>query len=153
MIATITKEVPIATIGAIGSLFDQICNPTGALLDPSTFDWALHPGGASILQGTQHAMNLTNDRIRASLDVYQKFGNSSSPTVLIVLDKLREMGRGQDDVVATSFGPGLMIEMIHIRRCRDVETRRALSPGALAKVYGSGMSVISRLLRSGRKLQ
>ncbi|KAJ4372667.1 hypothetical protein N0V86_008030 [Didymella sp. IMI 355093] len=82
MIATITKDVPKATIGAISSMFDHICNPTGAPLDPSTFDWALHPGGLAILKGAQQAMKLTDDHIRASLDVYTKFGNSSSPTVL-----------------------------------------------------------------------
>lgn len=151
MIATITKEVPKATVGAISSMFDQICNPTGAPLDPSTFDWAVHPGGLMILKGAQQAMNLTDDHIRASLDIYTKFGNSSSPTVLVVLDKLRRMGKGRDDVVATSFGPGLMIEMLRMRRCRDVEARQALSPGVLAKAHRLGISVVSRLSRSGRR--
>lgn len=151
MIATITKEVPKATVGAISSMFDQICNPTGAPLDPSTFDWAVHPGGLTILKGAQQAMNLTDDHIRASLDIYTKFGNSSSPTVLVVLDKLRRMGEGRDDVVATSFGPGLMIEMFRMRRCRDVEARQALSPGVLARAHRLGISVVSGLSRSGRR--
>ena len=151
MIATITKEVPKATVGAISSMFDQICNPTGAPLDPSTFDWAVHPGGVSILRGAQQAMDLTDDHIRASLDVYQKYGNSSSPTVLVVLDKLRRMGKGRDDVVATSFGPGLMIEMFRMKRCRDVEARQALSQSVLAKVHRLGTSVVSRLSRTGKR--
>lgn len=151
MIATITKEVPKATVGAIASMFDQICNSAGAPLDPAKFDWAVHPGGLTILKGAQQAMSLTDDHIRASLDVYTKFGNSSSPTVLVVLDKLREMGKGRDDVVATSFGPGLMIEMLRMRRCRDVETQQALRPGVLAKAHRLGMTVISRLSVSGRK--
>ncbi|KAF2632933.1 thiolase-like protein [Macroventuria anomochaeta] len=151
MIATITKEVPKATVGAIGTMFDQICNPTGAPIDPTTFDWAVHPGGVTILQGAQQAMNLTDDHIRASLDTYQKYGNSSSPTVLVVLDKLRRMGKGRDDVVATSFGPGLMIEMFRMRRCRDDESQQALSLGVLAKAHRLGMSVVSRLSRSGKR--
>lgn len=151
MIATITKEVPTATVGAISSMFGQVCNPTGAPLDPTTFDWAVHPGGVSILQGAQKAMSLSNDHIRASLDVYQKFGNSSSPTVLIVLDELRWMGRGRNDVVATSFGPGLMIEMFRIRRCRGSTSRQAMSSGVLTKAYRLGMSLVSRLLRSDKR--
>ena len=151
MIATITKEVPKATVGAISSMFDQICNPTGGPLDPSKFDWALHPGGLTILKGAQQAMNLTDNHIRASLNVYTKFGNSSSPTVLVVLDKLRRMGSGRDDIVATSFGPGLMIEMFRMRRRRDVGPRQALSPGVLARAHRLGMSVVSRLSRSGRR--
>ena len=151
MIATITKEVPKATVGSISSMFDQICNPTGEPRDPTSFDWAIHPGGVAILQGAQQAMNLTDDHIRASLDIYQNYGNSSSPTVLVVLDKLRRMGQGRDDVVATSFGPGLMIEMFRMKRCRDVESRQALSPGVLAKAHRLGMSVASRLSRSGKR--
>lgn len=148
MIATITKEVPKATVGAIGSMFEKICNPSQESIDSTTFDWAIHPGGLSILKGAQQAMNLTDDHIRASLDVYRNFGNSSSPTVLVVLDRLRNMGRGRDDIVAASFGPGLMIEMFRIKRCRDVDSRQALSPGVLAKAHRLGISVISRLLRS-----
>ena len=151
MIATITKEVPKATVGAIGSMFNQICNPADAPLDPTTCDWAVHPGGAAILQGAQQAMNLTDNHIRASLDVYQKYGNSSSPTVLIVLDKLRKMGKGRDDVVATSFGPGLMIEMFRMRRCRDVESLPATNPAVLTKAYRLGISLVSRLSRHGRR--
>ncbi|KAF9700697.1 hypothetical protein EKO04_001915 [Ascochyta lentis] len=151
MIATITKEVPKATVGAIGSMFNQVCNSTGEQIDPSTFDWAIHPGGVAILQGAQQAMNLTSDHIRASLDVYQNFGNSSSPTVLIVLDKLRKMGQGRDDVIATSFGPGLMIEMFRMKRCRDVESRQAFSSGFLTKVHKFGQSLISKLTSMGRK--
>ncbi|KAH6642092.1 thiolase-like protein [Boeremia exigua] len=151
MIATITKEVPKATVGAISRMFDQICKSDNGPLDSTTFDWAVHPGGLSILKGAQQAMNLTDEHIRASLDVYQKNGNSSSPTVLIVLDELRRMGKGRDDVVATSFGPGLMIEMFRMRRCRDVESRQALSPGVLAKAHRLGMSVVSRLTRSGKR--
>ena len=151
MIATITKEVPKATVGAISNMFDQICNSAGAPLDPTACDWALHPGGIAILKGTQQAMRLTDDHIRASLDVYEKYGNSSSPTVLVVLDKLRRMGEGRDDVVATSFGPGLMIEMFRVKRCRDVESRQSLNPGVLAKAHRLVMSMLSRFAKSGER--
>ncbi|KAF3053787.1 t3pks [Didymella keratinophila] len=142
MIATITKEVPKAIVGAISAMFDQICNPTGTPLDPSTFDWAVHPGGLTILKSAQQAMKLTDNHIRASLHVYTEFGNSSSPTVLIVLDKLRRMGSGRDDVVATSFGPGLMIEMFRMRRCRDVETRQGTGPADRVKAFKVGQALV-----------
>jgi type III polyketide synthase len=119
MIAAITKHVPKATIGAIESMFDKICDSTHAPKDAKSFDWAIHPGGLAILKGAQQEMSLTDDHIRASLEVYRDFGNSSSPTVLIVLDTLRKKGAGRDGVVATSFGPGLLIEMIFMQRCRN----------------------------------
>lgn len=119
MIAAITKHIPKATIGAIESMFDKICDSTHTPKDANSFDWAIHPGGLAILKGAQQEMGLTDDHIRASLDVYREFGNSSSPTVLIVLNTLRKKGTGRDAVVATSFGPGLLIEMIFMQRCRN----------------------------------
>ncbi|CAI9634775.1 unnamed protein product [Alternaria burnsii] len=128
MIATISKFVPEAAIKAIIPMFRHlraafdITHKAASLVrsQASSFDWAIHPGGASILQGAKQALCLTDDHIRASLDVYQHHGNSSSPTVLIVLDKLRMMGEGRENVVATSFGPGLIIEMCIMRRCRRI---------------------------------
>lgn len=87
------------------------------ILGPQDFDWALHPGGEAIIDGVQHVMSLTNEQLEASREVYHTRGNSSSPTVLIVLDMLRTVNKGSQHVVATSFGPGLSIEMVMMRRC------------------------------------
>ena len=64
-------------------------------------------------------MNLSDDQLRASNEIYRTRGNSSSPSVLIVLEKLREMGSGRENVVAAAFGPGLAVEMAMFRRCRQ----------------------------------
>jgi predicted naringenin-chalcone synthase len=114
MIATITERVPKTAIDAILPIFDHLTADS----TPADFDWAIHPGGAAILQGAQRSLNLSDDHIRASLKVYRSHGNSSSPTVLIVLDELRRMEKGRDNVVATSFGPGMTIEMCMMKRCR-----------------------------------
>ncbi|KAF1918633.1 thiolase-like protein [Ampelomyces quisqualis] len=120
MIASMTKDVPKIAIRAITPMFEKLCG-SATISDnrqsqhmprtPSESDWAIHPGGAAILEGAQQTLHLTDDHIRASLKVYKDYGNSSSASVLIVLDKMRTMGRGRDTVVATSFGPGMMIEM------------------------------------------
>ncbi|KAL8908902.1 MAG: hypothetical protein Q9171_005245 [Xanthocarpia ochracea] len=87
-------------------------------LSAKDFDWALHPGGLSILEGAQRSMHLSKDQLRASYEIYRTHGNSSSPTVLRVLDKLRKMGDGRENIVAAAFGPGLAIEMAMLKRCR-----------------------------------
>jgi type III polyketide synthase len=147
MIASITKDVPKTAVSAITPMFDRLSHMRGTARNPAShFDWAIHPGGAAILQGAKEALHLTDDHIRASLDVYRHFGNSSSPTVLIVLDKMRRMGEGRDKVIATSFGPGLMIEMCMMRRCRSVETKPLV--GSLhGRTYASWLSWQSRLVR------
>ena len=129
--ATLTKEVPHLALKAITPMFEQLLpflpsdSPlatSGKSVDARSFDWALHPGGIAILNGAQQKMQLHEEQLRASFDVYKNHGNSSSPTVLIVLDQLRKMGEGRENVMACSFGPGMTIEMAMLKRCRhDVE--------------------------------
>lgn len=87
-------------------------------LQPADFDWALHPGGSAIIEGVRSSMSLAQEHLRATHEIYRTRGNSSSPTVLAVLDMLRLMGSGREHVVAASFGPGLSIEMAMLKRCR-----------------------------------
>lgn len=107
-------------------MFEQLLPSFREKVDVKTlgiadFDWALHPGGEAIIDGAVEMLGLTEDQLRATREIYKTRGNSSSPTVLIVLDKLRSMGREKDFIVATSFGPGLAIEMSMLRRCHDEE--------------------------------
>ncbi len=120
----LTRDVPSFTKTAIGPMFSQLVLPFREKvgldgLGVPDFDWALHPGGEAIIHGAQTMLGLTDEQLRATREIYRTRGNSSSPTVLAVLDLLRKMGRGKDHVVATSFGPGLAIEMCLLRRCRD----------------------------------
>lgn len=125
--ATLTKEVPVLALKAISPMFEQLkpflpadsaLAASGKAVEATDFDWALHPGGIAILNGVQQKMGLHEGQLRASFDVYKNHGNSSSPTVLIVLDQLRKMGEGRDEVMACSFGPGMTIEMAMLKRCR-----------------------------------
>lgn len=97
------------------------------ILGPQDFDWALHPGGEAIIDGVQYIMSLTNEQLEASREVYRTRGNSSSPTVLIVLDMLRTVEKASQHVVATSFGPGLSIEMAMMWRCYTTRASIPLS--------------------------
>jgi len=118
--------VPQKVVEAVRPMFERI-RPSltnkreedlNGTLKPSDCDWALHPGGIAILKGAQAVLGLNQDQLRASMEIYQTRGNSSSPTVLLVLDRLRHMGEGRDKVVAMSFGPGLAIEAATMKRCR-----------------------------------
>jgi hypothetical protein len=153
-----TKEVPKTAVRAVRPMFDQL-----RASDPqpgnqtswkhqtsSSFDWAIHPGGAAILRGAQRELHLTDDHIRASLETYHHYGNSSSPTVLIVLDKLRHMGKGRDHVVATSFGPGMMIEMCIMKRVREL-TQVGPSLSQLGSKYQLWLALRSRLSKILRR--
>ncbi|KAI0430895.1 chalcone synthase B [Xylaria sp. FL1042] len=86
------------------------------LPSPTKCDWALHAGGAAIIQGVQKSVGIPDHQLRATSAVYSTRGNTASVTVLAVLDKLRTMGPGTEDVVVCSFGPGLTVEMARLKR-------------------------------------
>jgi len=120
----LTRDVPSFTRKAVAPMFQQLLpsfrDKVGfAELDASSFDWALHPGGLAIIEGVQAQLSLTDEQLRATQQIYKTRGNTSSASVLSVLDLLRKMGRGKDHVVATAFGPGISIEMAMLRRVRE----------------------------------
>ncbi|KAK4230123.1 peroxisomal biogenesis factor 11-domain-containing protein [Podospora fimiseda] len=98
--------------------------------EPKDFDWAMHPGGATILTGAESALGITPQHMRASYATYVNNGNSSSATIFSVLDRLRKKemdGEGmtpdergaKEMIVAAAFGPGICVEMCLLKRNLD----------------------------------
>ncbi|KAK0124167.1 hypothetical protein ONS95_009149 [Cadophora gregata] len=120
----LTRNVPELATRAIFPMFQSLVPEVQERLGKrdlkaSDFDWALHPGGEAIIESAKELLQLSDDQLRATWEIYRTRGNSSSPTVIIVLDKLRAMGLGRDQIVATSFGPGLGIEMSIFKKCHQ----------------------------------
>ncbi|KAL8910728.1 MAG: hypothetical protein Q9171_004021 [Xanthocarpia ochracea] len=117
----LTQRVPTLAAAAVSPCFQDLVKSVPELHDNSQspmaadFDWALHPGGSLIITGVEQAMNLTPEHLRASYEIYMKYGNSSSATIFSVLNKLRE-SEGKENVVACAFGPGIALEMMALRR-------------------------------------
>ncbi|KAJ6052581.1 uncharacterized protein N7446_007221 [Penicillium canescens] len=127
----LSRDVSIYAKNAIKPMFESLLLPYKEKISPGPgaggeglqislgsgdFDWALHPGGQTIIKGAQQVLQLRDDQLQASREIYRTRGNSSSATVLIVLDRLRTLGK-KEHIVATSFGPGMTIEMAILRRC------------------------------------
>ncbi|KAK3682549.1 thiolase-like protein [Podospora appendiculata] len=124
----LTPRVPKLTQSVIAptyhSLLESVPPLPLAYRLPSDFDWAMHPGGATILTGAEKAMDISPEHMRASYDTYINHGNSSSATIFSVMDRLRakEMdalapgGRVREYVVGCAFGPGITIEMCMLKR-------------------------------------
>ncbi|KAJ7465152.1 type Iii polyketide Synthase [Mycena latifolia] len=83
--------------------------------DAKDFDWAVHPGGAAILTAIQDAMLLTREHMKASWEVYENHGNTSSVSVLSVLNTVRREP-GREWVMSAAFGPGVSAEGVLLRR-------------------------------------
>lgn len=71
--------------------------------------WAIHPGGPRILTACAESLGLDHAYLQPSQQVLADFGNMSSPTVLFILDRLRQQADCLPCVVL-AFGPGLTIE-------------------------------------------
>ncbi|CAK7264020.1 hypothetical protein SEPCBS57363_000859 [Sporothrix epigloea] len=98
------------------------------------FDWAMHPGGATILTGAERALGITSEHMRASYDTYMNHGNSSSATIFSVLDRLRNKdmdaiapgGNPKEYIIGCAFGPGITVESCVLKR--NMSTRGIDTP-------------------------
>jgi predicted naringenin-chalcone synthase len=72
--------------------------------------WAVHPGGPRILSAVEESLGLPRQATDTSRDVLAEYGNMSSPTVLFILDRLRQSDAPRP-CVALGFGPGLVAEV------------------------------------------
>jgi predicted naringenin-chalcone synthase len=71
--------------------------------------WAVHPGGPRILVSVAESLGLPEGATAASREILAQHGNMSSPTVLFIVNRLRERGASLP-CVALGFGPGLFAE-------------------------------------------
>ncbi|HEY2412860.1 MAG TPA: type III polyketide synthase [Pirellulaceae bacterium] len=71
--------------------------------------WAIHPGGPRILTAIEQSLDLSTDQTAASREILANYGNMSSPTVLFIVNRLREL-HSPMPCVALGFGPGMFAE-------------------------------------------
>ncbi|KAL8999738.1 MAG: hypothetical protein Q9188_005820 [Gyalolechia gomerana] len=130
----LTQRVPTLAAAAVSPCFQDLIQSVPELHNDSQppiaseFDWALHPGGSLIITGVEQAMKLTPEHFRASYEIYMKYGNSSSATIISVLNKLRE-SKGKEHVVACAFGPGIALEMMILRRRKEASSANNVPEG------------------------
>ncbi|GGZ52382.1 type III polyketide synthase [Streptomyces bluensis] len=109
----LSPKVPDVLAEHVGGVVrDQLLAPHGLTPEDVT-GWAVHPGGKRILEVVGERLALSDDALKPSYDVLDECGNCSSPTVLMVLQRLPE---APGPVVAMAFGPGLTLYAALLRR-------------------------------------
>lgn len=121
-----TQRVPKLASAAVPKVFENLVESIPELVDTgklkaSEFDWALHPGGSTILTGIEKTMHLVPEHLRASYEVYINHGNSSSATIFSVMKRLLE-GETTEHIVGCAFGPGIAVEMMMFKRLLDLRS-------------------------------
>jgi len=76
--------------------------------------WAIHPGGPRVLTACADALGFDPGCLDPSREILAEFGNMSSPTVLFIMQRLRERNAARPCVML-GFGPGLAVEAALIR--------------------------------------
>lgn len=130
--AVISKDVPEFVYTSLSAGFKDLITSTPSLrcvrdnFKASNYDWALHPGGYGILRLAQHVLSLSEHHLRKSYDVYQTHGNTSSATILSIINELAHeestARTARDKVMVCSFGPGMTMEMAVMARARRLDS-------------------------------
>ncbi|MEZ5749619.1 MAG: type III polyketide synthase [Caenibius sp.] len=77
--------------------------------DAAMLDWAVHPGGRTIVDAVEGGLGLDPAALGPSRSVLARFGNMSSATILFVLAEIMARPRHAAGI-AMAFGPGLAAE-------------------------------------------
>ena len=103
----LSGQVPTAVHDAVRGHAENILGGASA----SSIDlWGVHPGGRSVLDAVERALELAPTALDASREVLRRFGNMSSATVMFVLESLLRTAPGGAVGCAMAFGPGLVAE-------------------------------------------
>ncbi|RWD93920.1 type III polyketide synthase [Mesorhizobium sp.] len=107
----LSGQVPAAIQEALRGNQDAIL---GGRLPDAIDLWAVHPGGRTILDAVERALNLAPAALAPSREVLRRYGNMSSATVMFVMEEMLKAPTGLLGC-GMSFGPGLTAETMLFR--------------------------------------
>jgi predicted naringenin-chalcone synthase len=79
-------------------------------------DYLIHPGGKSILEACQKAIQISSADLQHSYNTLSNFGNMSSVTIFCVIKSWLEHKSSEKKALAMAFGPGLTVEALALQK-------------------------------------
>ena len=112
----LSPRVPAVLRKHVGVVAEDLLTANG-LKPADVAGWAVHPGGPRIVEAVTKRLKLSEEQVAESQGVLRDYGNCSSATVLLILERMLASGRlaSGDHVVAMAFGPGLTLYMTLLR--------------------------------------
>ena len=112
----LSRHVPRLIRRHLRATVDEFLRQHEATVSDVSF-WAIHPGGPRVVEAIAEALELSDTALEASWDVWQRCGNVSSASALLVLQELLD---GHPPAAGSlgmllAPGPGLSCEMVLLR--------------------------------------
>ncbi|GAA4733673.1 hypothetical protein Prum_045410 [Phytohabitans rumicis] len=104
----LSPRVPQVLAQHVRRFIDELLARHGLVLS-DVDGWAVHPGGPRILTVVERELALPPGALDASRETLAAYGNCSSPTVLLILEALRQRPEPPRWVITLAFGPGLTL--------------------------------------------
>ena len=103
----LSKRVPVIGSRSVAEVASRLLARHGLSRDAIAW-WAVHPGGTAVLAQVAKEMELADKALRFSYNVFENYGNMSSPSVLFVLREILDSGRPKpgEKGMLLSFGAG-----------------------------------------------
>ncbi len=113
----LSRRLPDLLGRNVRAVVDELLRPHGLGIGDIA-RWAVHPGGPRILDVAGDRLGLDADALEDSREVLRRHGNCSSPTVLLILERMLggspPLDAG-DHIVALAFGPGPTLYALLLR--------------------------------------
>ena len=115
----LSPQVPEVLAGHVAGVVGELLHRNGLTIG-DVGGWAVHPGGPRIVDVVAERLGLSTAQVADSREVLRTYGNCSSATVLLILERLGAEGSVEpgQHVVAMAFGPGLTlyVTLLRVRR-------------------------------------
>jgi alpha-pyrone synthase len=111
----LSGKVPEIISINLPKFFNEIRNSTPEIFKDFSY-LALHPGGRSIIDAVEKALNLSPQFTNYSREILRNYGNMSSATIMFVLKLIAENNKNSGSGCALAFGPGIAVESMLFRK-------------------------------------
>ena len=101
----LSRKVPIIGSKVISTVAERLLSRHQLSVEDIKW-WAVHAGGKSVLQNVEKKLSLPPSALRHSFEVFQHYGNMSSPTLLFVLERILRCGKPQEGEKGLLLGFG-----------------------------------------------
>ncbi|MGB0748260.1 MAG: type III polyketide synthase [Magnetospiraceae bacterium] len=110
----LSRDIPSLLRNSFGPILEEFLENCG-ITQEDVDAYALHPGGAKVLEAWKEVLNVDPEAVQWSRDVLRDYGNMSAPTALFSLKRILEQS-DSERILTTALGPGFTAGLVLLER-------------------------------------